>query len=46
MESYKYLNMLNLLEEKFKFEFYIPVEISPKFAVAFWTDNTPILLVK
>lgn len=35
MESYKYLNMLNLLEEKFKFEFSIPTEIIPKSAAVF-----------
>ena len=45
MEPYKYLNMLNLLEEKFKFEFYIPTEMIPKSAAAFWTGNTPVLLV-
>lgn len=38
--------MLNLLEEKFKFEFYIPTEIIPKSAAAFWTGNTPVLLVR
>lgn len=39
MESYGYLNVLNLMEETFKYGFYIPVEMACNSTDAVWTDR-------